>query len=360
MKALVLAGGKGTRLRPLTHTSAKQLVPVANKPVLFYGLEAIRDAGITEVGIIVGDTGRRDPGGGRRRLAVRPRRDLHPAGGAARAGALRADRPGLPRRRRLRDVPRRQLPGRRHHRAGRARSDAATTTPRSCSPRSPTRSSTESPSSARTARSSAWRRSPNEPTSDLAIVGVYMFSPAIHEAVRAIKPVRPRRAGDHRRDPVADRQRRADVHSHLVSGYWKDTGRLQDMLECNRIVLEAIEPSVRGTVDEASRDHRPGRDRAGRGGRGLGAPRADRGRRRHQRSGSYVGPFTSIGEGCVLEDAEIEYSIVLGNSTIRGVSRIEDSLIGKDVEVTRAPAVPNAHQLMVGDHSRVQIVRRWA
>ena len=97
MKGLILSGGKGTRLRPLTYTSAKQLVPVANKPVLFYGLEAMADAGIRQVGIVVGDTARRDPCGGRRRVAVGPRGDLHRAGRAARPGARGAGQRAVPR-----------------------------------------------------------------------------------------------------------------------------------------------------------------------------------------------------------------------------------------------------------------------
>jgi glucose-1-phosphate thymidylyltransferase len=195
---------------------------------------------------------------------------------------------------------------------------------------------------------------PEHPKSDLAIVGVYMFSPAIHEAVGAITPsARGELEITHAIQHLIDKG--GSVHSHLVTGYWKDTGRLQDMLECNRIVLETIEPSVKGTVDEQSEltgrvvieDGAVVEESVLRGPIVVGAgTRVIR---------SYIGPFTSVAEDCVVEDAEIEYSIVLGHSTIRGVSRIEHSLIGKDVEVTRAPSVPNAHQLMVGDHSRVQI-----
>ena len=167
---------------------------------------------------------------------------------------------------------------------------------------------------------------PKEPRSDLALVGVYMFRRGIHDAVRAIKPsARGELEITDALQWLIDEGR--DVRPHLVTGYWKDTGRLEDMLECNRKVLESVEPVVHGTVigrDTVLRD-------------------------------TYVGPFTSIYFGCLLEDTEIEHSIVLEQSTIRGVGRIEDSLIGKEVEVSPSTALPKAHRLMLGDHSRVSI-----
>jgi glucose-1-phosphate thymidylyltransferase len=353
MKALVLSGGKGTRLRPLTHTSAKQLVPVANKPVLFYGLEAIRAAGITEVGIIIGDTGdeiREAVGDGSQfgiEVTYIPQEaplglahcvliardfladddfvmylgDNFLVGGIT--GLVDAFRAGnYDAQILLTQVAQPQWFGVAEVGEG--------------------------------GEILGLEEKPVNPKSDLAIIGVYMFTPAIHEAVKEITP-----SARGELEITTAIQRLIDsglsVHSHLVHGYWKDTGRLEDMLECNRIVLEAIEPKVAGTVD--GRSELTGRvvieegavveDSVLRGpivvGSGTKVVR------------SYIGPFTSIAEDCAVEDAEIEYSIVLGNSSIRGVSRIEHSLIGKDVEVTRAPSTPNAHQLMVGDHSRVQI-----
>ncbi|MEV8633541.1 glucose-1-phosphate thymidylyltransferase [Streptosporangium sp. NPDC051023] len=354
MKALVLAGGRGTRLRPLTHTSAKQLVPVANKPVLFYGLEAIRDAGITQVGVIVGDTGpeiRQAVGDGSAfGLDVTYIPQEAPLGLAhcvLIAREFLADEPfvmylgdnflvdGI---RDLVDAFRE------------AEHDAQILLTK-----------VEEPQFYGVAELGPdgeilrLEEKPEHPRSDLAIVGVYTFSPAIHEAVRAIRPSA--RGELEITDAItwliANGGR---VHSHLVSGYWRDTGRLQDMLECNRIVLEAIEPDIRGIVDGPCEITgrvviAPGasvENSVIRGPVVIGA---------HARiNGSYIGPYTSIGEGCVVEGAEVEYSIVLGDSTIRGVSGLTYSLIGRNVEVVRAEGVPNANQLMVGDHSRIQVM----
>ncbi|WP_327046217.1 sugar phosphate nucleotidyltransferase [Microbispora sp. NBC_01189] len=195
---------------------------------------------------------------------------------------------------------------------------------------------------------------PEFPRSDLAIVGVYTFSPAIHEAVRAIRPsARGELEITEAIKWLIDTGH--SVQSHFVTGYWKDTGRLEDMLECNRMVLEAIEPDVGGSVDGLS--HVTGRVVIALGAvversviRGPVVIGADT-----KIIGSYVGPYTSIGEGCVIDDAEVDYSIVLGESAIRGVSGLTHSLVGRYVEVTRATRVPNTYQLMVGDHSKVQV-----
>ncbi|OPG12443.1 glucose-1-phosphate thymidylyltransferase [Microbispora sp. GKU 823] len=353
MKALVLAGGNGTRLRPLTHTSAKQLVPVANKPVLFYGLEAIRAAGITTVGIIVGDTGRevREAvgDGSAFGLDVTYIRQEAPLG-LAHCVLIARDF--------LVDDPFVMYLGDNFLVEGitglvdafhAADCDARILLTKVAEPQyygvaelGPD------------GEILALQEKPEHPRSDLAIVGVYTFSPAIHEAVRAIRPSA--RGELEITDAITwliDTGHR--VQSHFVTGYWKDTGRLEDMLECNRIVLEAVEPDLGGTVDGLSEI--TGRVIVAPGAvvessviRGPAVIGADA-----KICRSYVGPYTSIGEGCVLEDAEVDYSIVLGDSSIRGVSGLTHSLIGRNVEVTRATGVPNTYQLMVGDHSKVQV-----
>jgi glucose-1-phosphate thymidylyltransferase len=353
MKGLVLSGGAGTRLRPITHTSAKQLVPVANKPVLFYGLEAIRDAGITEVGIIVGDTRAEIEAavgdGAHHGLSVTYIPQEAPLG-LAHCVLIARDFLG--------DDDFVMYLGDNFIIGGitelvdefkQGGHDAQILL-----------TQVDNPTQFGIAELGADGRvlrleeKPQEPKSDLALVGVYMFSPSIHEAVRAIKPSW--RSELEITDAIQwliDSGR--DVRPHLVTGYWKDTGRLEDMLECNRKVLEGIESNVRGSVDAHSRI--TGRVVIEEGASLVrstvrGPAIIGRGT---QLVDTYVGPFTSIYHDCVIENTEIEHSIVLEMTTIRGVSRIEDSLIGKEVEVSPSTAQPRAHRLMLGDHSKVSL-----
>ncbi|MEV0595092.1 glucose-1-phosphate thymidylyltransferase [Nonomuraea cavernae] len=353
MKALVLAGGKGTRLRPLTYTSAKQLVPVANKPVLYYGLEALRDAGITSVAIIVGDTGAevRDAVGDGSRFGIEVTYIQQEAPlGLAHCVLIARDF--------LAGDPFVMYLGDNFLVGGiadlvdafrQADHDAQILLTKVAEPQF--YGVAELGPDGEILR---LEEKPEHPRSDLAIVGVYTFSPAIHEAVRSITPSA--RGELEITDAIKWLiDHGYSVHSHFVSGYWKDTGRLQDMLECNRIVLETITADIRGVVDGRSEITGnvvidPGASVANSVIRGPAVIGADA-----RISDSYIGPYTSIGESCVLQDAEVEYAIVLPNSTIRGVSRLTYSLIGRNVEVTRADAVPNTYQLMVGDHSRVQV-----
>ncbi|MFJ3700563.1 MULTISPECIES: glucose-1-phosphate thymidylyltransferase [Streptomyces] len=353
MKALVLSGGAGTRLRPITHTSAKQLVPVANKPVLFYGLEAIAEAGITDVGIIVGDTAPeiREAVGDGSALGIdvtyipqdEPRGLAHAVliardflgdddfvmylgdnfivgGITGLVEEFRAERPEA--QILLTKVPNPTA-------FGVAELDAQ-------------------------GRVASLEEKPKEPKSDLALVGVYLFTPAVHEAVRSIQPSwRGELEITHAIQWLIDQQR--DVRSTTISGYWKDTGNVTDMLEVNRSVLETLKAVTEGTVDESSEIIGRVRIEAGAkvtssrivGPVIIGADAVI--------SDSYVGPFTSVSEGCRIEDSEIEYSIVLRGASISGVRRVEASLIGRDVEVTPAPRNPSAHRLVLGDHSKVQI-----
>jgi glucose-1-phosphate thymidylyltransferase len=353
MKALVLSGGAGTRLRPITHTSPKQLVPVANKPVLYYVLEDIASAGLTEVGIVVGETAdeiQAAVGDGSKfglRVTYLPQQlplglahavliardflgdddfvmylgDNFVLGGiAGLVDEFRAERPDA--RILLTRVPNPVA-------FGVAELDAK-------------------------GRVVGLEEKPQQPKSDLALVGVYLFSAAVHEAVRAIKPSwRGELEITHAIQWLIDHRR--DVRSTTIRGYWKDTGNVTDMLEVNRIVLEGIEARTEGSVDEASEVLGRVKIEEGaqvRGSRIVGPTVIGAGT---LISNSYVGPYTSIAEGCRIESTEIEYSIVLRDARLDGVRRVRASLVGRSVTVTSAPQVPSGNRLVLGDHSEVQI-----
>ena len=352
MKALVLAGGSGSRLRPITHTYAKQLLPVANKPVLFYGLEAIRDAGITDVGIVVGDTEptirdavgdgsafgltatylRQDAPRGLAHAVIVARDflggddfvmylgDNFIVGGITRlVEEFRSNRPDA-------QIMLTSVPDPRQF--GVAELDTA-------------------------GEVVGLEEKPQHPKSDLALVGVYIFTPAVHEAVSQLAPSwRGELEITEAIQWLIDQGRK--VRSTTITGYWKDTGNVADMLEVNRMVLETVEPQVRGTVETSELIGRVIVEAGAQvsGSRIVGPVIIGSGTRV---SGSYVGPFTSVAQDCSITDSEIEYSIVLRGALIQGVRRIEASLIGHDVEVTPSPNVPRAHRLILGDHSKVQI-----
>lgn len=353
MKALVLAGGSGTRLRPFTLTSPKQLVPVANKPVLYYVLEAIAEAGITDVGIVVGETAaeiRSAVGDGSEfGLDVAYLRQEAPLG-LAHAVLIAQEFLGDD------DFVMYLgdnfiidgISGAVRHFAA-ERPDAQVLLTRVADPTA--FGVAELDAAGRIAR---LEEKPAEPRSDLALVGVYLFTPAVHEAVRSIEPSA--RGELEITDAIQwliDAGR--DVRSTTISGYWKDTGNVTDMLEVNRSVLEGIEPHTAGFADAASELVGRVRLEAGaevRDSRIVGPAVIGAGA---VISGSYVGPYTSIGEGCRIEDSEIEFSIVQRDSHLGGVRRVQGSLIGRNVTVTPAPRIPAGNRLILGDHSKVQI-----
>jgi glucose-1-phosphate thymidylyltransferase len=353
MKALVLSGGSGTRLRPITHTSAKQLLPVANKPVLFYGLEAIAEAGITDVGLVVGGTAAEIQAavGDGSRFGIRATYIPQEAPlGLAHAVLIARDFLG--------DDDFVMYLGDNFIVGGISDLVGEFAATRPHAQIMLTRVS--DPSSFGVAeldedgKVAGLEEKPQQPKSDLALVGVYMFTPAVHEAVRALKPsLRGELEITEAIQWLIDQGK--DVRSTTITGYWKDTGNVADMLEVNRLVLETLEPRLDGTVDAGTEIIGRVVVEAGAeisGSRIVGPAIIGAG---SKISGSYVGPFTAIAPDCGVDDSEIEYSIVLRGASIRGVRRIEASLIGHDVEVTPAPRVPQAHRLILGDHSKVQI-----
>ena len=353
MKALVLAGGAGTRLRPITYTSAKQLVPLANRPIISYGLRAIADSGITEVGIIVSDPqsdiAAEVGDGSKYGLSVSYIVQESPRG-LAHAVLIARDFLG--------DDPFVMYLGDNivvggiadfvdEFRAGGMDALVLLT-------------QVDNPQSFGVAEFAAdgslvrLVEKPKDPPSDMALVGVYLFDPMIHDAVRAIEPSA--RGELEITDAIQWLIDQGNtVRPHTLTTPWIDTGKLQDLLEANRIILESLRADVAGDIDEASRIVgqvviEPGavvRDSSIRGpvviGTGVHIER------------SYIGPFSSIADGCRIIDSEVEHSVLLEGSQLIGVPRITDSLIGRDAVVQRSDEQPRALRMHISDDSDVRI-----
>jgi glucose-1-phosphate thymidylyltransferase len=355
MKGLILSGGKGTRLRPITYTSAKQLVPVANKPVLHYGLEALVAAGIKDIGIVVGDTAaeiQASVGDGSKWGAKVTYIPQDAPRGLAHAVLISEAFIGTePFVMYLGDNLLNRGIGRFVEEFEREKPAAQILLTRVPDP--------QMFGVAELAHGRVVRlvEKPKEPKSDLALVGVYMFSAAVFESVKRIKPSF--RNELEITDAIQDLiDRGLEVRPHLVEGWWKDTGKLEDMLEANRLILDTMERNVEGTIDAASRIEgkvvvAPGaviERSVVRGPVVIGAGA--------NISGAYIGPFTSIGERVTIRETEIEHSIVLEGAVITDIAnRIEDSLIGRNVSIYRLPVRPSAYRFMLGDNSEVGI--RW-
>jgi glucose-1-phosphate thymidylyltransferase len=353
VKGLILSGGRGTRLRPITHTSAKQLVPVANKPVLFYGIEAIVAAGIDDIGIIIapetGDEIRAVVGDGARfgaRITYIVQGE--PAG---LAHAVLTAEPFLGSEPFVMYLGDNILQGGivdlvERFRAGGA--DALILLTPVADPEQYGVAELEQERVVRLAEK------PTAPRSNLALVGVYMFGPGVHEAARAISPsARGELEITDAIQHLIDRGRR--VESHIVEGWWKDTGQLTDILEANRLILDTLAARCDGELIDSQLD---GRVVVGAGSRlerstvrGPAIIGAD-----VQLIDAYIGPYTAVGDDCVIESAEVEHSILLAGCQVRALDlRIESSLCGRNVRVGRDGRQPRAYRLMLGDNSELSV-----
>lgn len=361
MKALILAGGAGTRLRPITHTSSKQLVPVANKPILFYALEHMAEAGITEVGMIVGDTEqeiRTAVGDGSRwNVDVTYIRQDAPKGLAHAVIVAREF---------LGEDEFVMYLGDNLIREGitafvdefAQRHDSEPPGDRSAAQillakvHDPQRFGVAELDEQ--GRVLSLVEKPEEPPSEFALVGVYMFDMTIHEAVAALRPsARGELEITEAIQWLIDNGHK--VRSKTVEGYWKDLGELDAFLEGNRLVLEALSTRIDGDVDKDSRiEGRVVVERGAQIVRSTVRGPAIIGRNA-KLTNAYVGPFTAIGDECELADSEIEHSVVMERSSLTNVGRIEDSLIGRDVRLTRTKQRPRATRLMVGDNSSLDL-----
>ncbi len=376
MKALILSGGKGTRLQPLTYTHAKQLVPVANKPVLFYALEAIVEAGITEIGIVVGDTHAeieaaiQDGKQFGSRVSVTYIRQEQPLG---LAHAVKIAQPFLRDDRFLMflgdnfigenlktavqqfsdpacsyqaQVFLKQVPNPQQFGVALLTNAAGQPVTEPCS------------LSDEELRVNRLIEKPREPISDFALVGIYLFDSSIFEAVNAICPSK--RGELEITDAI---QYLIDqgylVRPHIVGSYWIDTGQMRDMLEANRVVLSSIKRTVADSVNIDQASHLDGEvileenvqliNSVVRGPSIIG--------NNVTLSNAYIGPFTAIAHDSVVINSEIEHSIVLEGCHISDINRrIEDSLIGCHTEIFPSSAKPRAYKLLLGDHSRIGIL----
>jgi glucose-1-phosphate thymidylyltransferase len=354
LKGLILSGGKGTRLRPITHTSAKQLVPVANKPVLFYGIEAMAAAGISDVGIIVapetGEEIRRAVGDGARFGVTLTYIEQEEPLGLAHAVLTASDFLG--------DTPFVMYLGDNLLRDGITdlvetfRSEAPDALILLTPVPDPEHYGVAELTDGRVSR---LVEKPKDPATNLALVGVYMFTPAIFEAARAIEP-----SGRGELEITDAIQQLVDsglrVDPHIVHGWWKDTGQVQDMLEANRLILDDLEERVDGELRDSRVEGRVVIEAGARLERATVRGPAIVGADSHI-SDAYIGPYTAIGEGVVIASAELEHSIVLSGSSVRDLEyRIEASLIGRNVHIGRGPALPKAYRFVVGDNAEIAIL----
>jgi glucose-1-phosphate thymidylyltransferase len=355
MKGLILSGGKGSRLYPLTYSNAKQLIPVANKPVLVRVIETIRDAGITDIGIVVGDTAAQIKEaigqGGQWGVNITYIPQDAPLG---LAHAVKIAKDFIGDDRFVMFLGDNVIEG-------------------GISPLISQFADSEWNSQIVLTRIDQPEQygvaelgddgqiirlieKPKNPPSNLALVGIYMFDKNIFKAVDGIKPSW--RGELEITDAIQWLvDQKFAVHPYIHRGWWIDTGRPDDMLEANDVVLEEIDYVVEGYVDRDSQVGRRVTVQKGaeivnsvvRGPSIIGE--------NARIVNSYVGPFTSIGNNVVMENSEIEHSMVLENSHITDIeSRIQDSLIGRDVTIQRSPIKPKALKLTLADHSNVGIL----
>jgi glucose-1-phosphate thymidylyltransferase len=354
LKGLILSGGKGTRLRPITHTSAKQLVPVANRPVLFYGIQAMADAGIQEVGIIIapetGDEIREAAGDGSQfGLRLTYIEQDQPAG---LAHAVLTAEPFLGDSAFVMYLGDNLLQGGISNLVAAFdadQPDALILLTRVSDPENYGVAELDDGAVVRLVEK------PAQPKTDLALVGVYMFRSSIHDAARAIHPsARGELEITDAIQYLVDHGQH--VAPHIVQGWWKDTGRLEDMLAANRLVLDTITARVEGELIDSRVDGRVVIEPGARLERctvrgpaviGAGARLTD----------CYIGPYTAIAEGCVIQNAEVEHSILLAACTVHDLDgRMESSLLGRNVTISRSEHQPRAYRFLIGDNSQVSIL----
>lgn len=357
MKGIILAGGRGTRLRPITHTGPKQLVPVANKPVLQYAVEDLRDAGITEIGVILGNLGRDEiqeflGDGSAFGVDITYIVQGNPLGLAHAVGCARefvgTDDFVVYLGDNLLDDGATDLVGSfedGEHAAGIALQEV----------NDPGQFGVADVDEAGHVQTLVEK--PDDPPSNLALVGIYVFSPVVFEAIEKLEPSW--RGELEITDAIQILlDRGLSIDSHVVEGWWKDTGKPEDILDANRLVLQDISRRVDGTVDpesEVTGDVVVPASATIESGAVVRGP-VSLGEDVMLRSGTYVGPNTSIGNGCEIVGTHIENSVVVGESTLNTDEVIVDSLIGRGATVESAANLrPEGTRLVVGENSHLKL-----
>lgn len=353
LKALVLSGGRGTRLRPLTHTAAKQLVPVANRPILYYVLDNLAEAGIRHTGIIISpETGHAVQqavgDGGRWEMKTEFIMQEKPLGLAHAVKVAREFLGTDPFIMYLGD-----------NLIGTGIRGFCENFENSSADASILLKEVNDASSFGVAEIDGAGKvirlveKPKEPRSNLALVGIYFFSRKIHDAIDRIYPSW--RGELEITDAIQELlQQKCIVLSHRLEGWWLDTGKKDDLLTANTVVLdECIKRRLDGEVD--SRSQVMGRVQLGSGSRVLNS--TVRGPAVIGENvlieDSFVGPFTSIGNGCRIISSVLEHCVLFESARIERVDRVEDSLIGRNSAVIKNYNSRQAYRLMIGDDSEV-------
>lgn len=355
MKALVLSSGKGTRLRPLTNTTTKQLLPVANRPILFYIMDMVREAGIADIGLVVssewgdqveqaiGDSSRWNA---RITYVLQP----EPAG---LAHAVKIARQFLG------NSPFLMILGDNVYKCD-IKGFVAQFQEQSIDALllvKEVNNTNDFGIAELNAEGKVVRvqEKPQKPRSNLALAGIYLFSSAIHRAIDFIKPS-PR--GELEITDAIQKliEMGKEVRSHILTGWWLDTGKKDDLLRANRAVLdEFLKPDIRGKVDSGSQV--VGKVEIMRG--AVIEDSTIRGpvsiAENCRVKNSFIGPFTSIGKGTVIEASSVEHSVILENCRIYCIERLADSLLGKGAELVKGEGRSKAIRLFIGDDAKVEL-----
>ena len=356
MKSIILCAGKGTRLRPLTHTSAKHLIPIANKPVLFYAIEAIRDCRIKDIGVIIGETGEdikselKDGSKWGVNISYIEQKE---ALGLAHAVSVAKDFLGEEKfLMYLGDNLLKNGVENYAYKFIQGNYNAFVLLTEVDNPRQFGVAEVEGGRVVRVVEK------PKEPVSNLALIGVYFFDQNVHQAIESIKPSA--RGELEITDAIQWMiDKGYKVGAEVIGGWWKDTGKPDDILEANRLISEDIERDISGAkvVDEASQIS--GRVKIGKGSeiinsKILGPVIIGN---KVKVVDSYIGPFTSLSDGVEIKKAEIEYSVVLENTKIENIKRrMQKCLIGKGVRIYHSKDLPRIYEFILGDHSKVGLI----